>query len=57
MLDQSIPAHPSLATTALVLQKLVSQIAKKTTDAEEMQNIKLAELIIESCELLTRRKL
>ncbi|XP_023935335.1 rab3 GTPase-activating protein regulatory subunit [Bicyclus anynana] len=57
VLDPSIPAHPSLSTTALVLQKLVSQIAKKTSDTEEMQNIKLAELIIESCELLIRRKL
>ncbi|CAH2234413.1 jg21216 [Pararge aegeria aegeria] len=57
ILDPSIPAQPSLSTTTLVLQKLVSQIAKKTMDAEAMQNIKLAELIIESCELLIRRKL
>ncbi|XP_032515034.2 rab3 GTPase-activating protein non-catalytic subunit [Danaus plexippus] len=56
-LDTTIPANPSLSTTILVLQKLVSQITKKTSDAESTQNVKLAELIIESCGLLIRHKL
>ncbi|XP_034827248.1 LOW QUALITY PROTEIN: rab3 GTPase-activating protein non-catalytic subunit [Maniola hyperantus] len=56
ILDPSIPSHPSLSTTVLVLQKLLSQIVKKTPDAEEMQDIKLAKLIIESCEIFIQWK-
>ncbi|XP_049868218.1 rab3 GTPase-activating protein regulatory subunit [Pectinophora gossypiella] len=58
-LDTSIPAHPSLATTILVLQKALYQIDKKTSspDHDLQQNIKLAQLIIETCEVLLRRKL
>ncbi|XP_026732336.1 rab3 GTPase-activating protein regulatory subunit [Trichoplusia ni] len=58
VLDTSIPAHPSLATTKIVLQKILVQIDKKTTkDPENYQEIKMAELFIESCDVLMRRKL
>ncbi|KAJ0175608.1 hypothetical protein K1T71_008767 [Dendrolimus kikuchii] len=58
VLDTSIPAHPSLTTTIVVLEKLLNQIEKKTLDkASNLQNIKMAELIIENCEVLIRRKL
>lgn len=58
VLDTSIPAHPSLSTTILVLQKLLYQCDKKSTDSpSDIQNIKLAELIIENCGVLLKRKL
>ncbi|CAG9785571.1 unnamed protein product [Diatraea saccharalis] len=55
VLDTSIPAHPSLVTTKTVLQKLLLQIDKKTLDIpSNSQNIKMAELIIENCEVLEK---
>ncbi|KAG6438671.1 hypothetical protein O3G_MSEX000134 [Manduca sexta] len=60
VLDTSIPANPSLPTTVLVLQSLLVQMDKKTSEAvsaSNSSNIKLAELIIENCEVLIRRKL
>nr|XP_026500575.1 rab3 GTPase-activating protein regulatory subunit isoform X2 [Vanessa tameamea] len=58
VLDTSIPANPSLATTILVLQKVLSEVEKKSSETEDLkQNVKLTRLIIESCELLIRRKL
>ncbi|XP_050347252.1 rab3 GTPase-activating protein regulatory subunit isoform X2 [Nymphalis io] len=58
VLDTSIPASPSLPTTVLVLQKILSEIEKKSSETEDLQqNVKLSRLIIESCELLIRRKL
>ncbi|XP_041984999.1 rab3 GTPase-activating protein regulatory subunit isoform X2 [Aricia agestis] len=56
-LDNSIPANPSLSTTALVLGKLLAQIAKKPTDTSTIQDVKLCEMIVENCEMLSRRKL
>ncbi|XP_059049592.1 rab3 GTPase-activating protein non-catalytic subunit-like [Achroia grisella] len=57
-LDTSIPAHPSLSTTVSVLQKMLFQCDKKSTNSpSDLQNIKLAELIIENCEVLLKRKL
>ncbi|XP_028156168.1 rab3 GTPase-activating protein regulatory subunit [Ostrinia furnacalis] len=58
VLDTSVPAHPSLSTTVIVLQKLLYQIHKRVSDSpSNLQNIKLTELIIENCEVLTKRKL
>lgn len=57
VLDTSIPAHPSLSTTILVLQKLLFQLNKKSPDPAHLQDIKLIELIIENCEIIIRRKL
>lgn len=58
VLDTSIPAHSSLATTIIVLQKLLNQIDKKSSDAtSNCQDFKLAELIMENCEVIIRRKL
>ncbi|KAI5632356.1 rab3 GTPase-activating protein regulatory subunit [Phthorimaea operculella] len=58
-LDSSIPAHPSLATTMSVLHRALQQTERRTNspDAELTQNIKLAKLIIDTCEVLLRRKL
>ncbi|KAL4715515.1 hypothetical protein ACJJTC_009141 [Scirpophaga incertulas] len=57
-LDSSIPAHPSLSTTTLVLQKMLYQIEKKGKDsADNLQNIKLTELLIDNCEVLHKRNL
>lgn len=57
-LDTSIPAHTSLATTKLVLQKIIQQMDKKAkTNETNIQNIKTAELFIESCDVLIRRRL
>lgn len=58
VLDTSIPAYPSLATTVMVLQKLLYQIEKKTIDkSSNLQNIKMIELIIDNCDVLIKRKL
>lgn len=57
-LDTSIPAHPSMATTKMVFEKILIQIDKKNAnDPVNSQNIKTTELYIESCEVLARRKL
>ncbi|XP_072938596.1 rab3 GTPase-activating protein non-catalytic subunit [Epargyreus clarus] len=57
-LDGSIPANPSLSTTVIVLQKVLTQCHRRSTDnSASVQNIKLAELIIENCENLLRRNL
>lgn len=58
VLDTSIPAHPSMATTKAVLEKMLLQIDKKIANSSaNSQNIKTTELLIESCEVLIRRKL
>ncbi|XP_075974743.1 rab3 GTPase activating protein [Anticarsia gemmatalis] len=57
-LDTSIPAHPSLTTTKMVLQKVLSQMDKRAKNNDtNIQNIKLIDLFIESCDVLIRRKL
>ncbi|CAK1601081.1 unnamed protein product [Parnassius mnemosyne] len=58
-LDVSISANPSLATTVSILQKLLSQVDTKVSveTSANFQNIKLAELIVETCEVLIRRNL
>ncbi|KAM3964297.1 LOW QUALITY PROTEIN: rab3 GTPase activating protein [Aphomia sociella] len=57
-LDTSIPAHPSLATTISFLNRLLFFYRDRKLDTpSEMPNIKLANLIIENCEVLHRRKL
>ncbi|XP_053612757.1 rab3 GTPase-activating protein non-catalytic subunit [Plodia interpunctella] len=57
VLDTSIPAHPSLATTMSVLQKLLYQIRKRPNDVQDLQNNKLTEIILENCEVILKRKL
>lgn len=58
VLDTSIPAHPALATTISVLQKLLFQIEKKARDSpSNLQNVKFIELIIQNCDVLIKRKL
>ncbi|CAH2076340.1 unnamed protein product, partial [Iphiclides podalirius] len=58
-LDVSIPANPSLAKTMIIIQRLLSQVDKKSSveTSANFQNIKLAELIVETCEVLIRRNL
>lgn len=57
--DPSIPAHPSLGTTKMVLQRLLYQMDQKAEKGndEATQNIKVAELFVESCDVLIKRKL
>ncbi|XP_047990659.1 rab3 GTPase-activating protein regulatory subunit isoform X1 [Leguminivora glycinivorella] len=58
VLDSSIPAHPCLETTIIVLQTILMQLEKKTKEGTtDLQNIKIAQLIIESCQVLIRKKL
>ncbi|KAJ8721530.1 hypothetical protein PYW07_002305 [Mythimna separata] len=57
-LDTSIPAHPSMTTTKMVLEKILIQIDKKiASNPVNSQNMKTTELYIENCEVLARRKL
>ncbi|XP_050673797.1 rab3 GTPase-activating protein regulatory subunit isoform X2 [Leptidea sinapis] len=57
-LDSSIPSSPSLISTLSVLQKLLALIDKKTTEGScDPQELKLASVIVECCEILVRRKL
>ncbi|XP_013142683.1 PREDICTED: rab3 GTPase-activating protein regulatory subunit [Papilio polytes] len=58
-LDVSVPANPSLTTTMIILQKLLSQVDKKpyAKTSTNFQDINLAELIVETCEVLIRRNL
>lgn len=58
-LDVSVPANPSLTMTMIILQKLLSQVDKKpyAKTSTNFQDINLAELIVETCEVLIRRNL
>ncbi|KAI8422328.1 hypothetical protein MSG28_006198 [Choristoneura fumiferana] len=57
VLDTSIPAHPSLETTVIVLQKILFQVEMKSKDPVDPQDVKLTQLIIDSCQVLIRKKL
>ncbi|CAH2108237.1 unnamed protein product [Euphydryas editha] len=57
-LDTSVPANPSLSTTKAVLQKMLNIIIyKSSVDEDGLPEVKLAQLIFETCEYLVKREL
>ncbi|CAH0702462.1 unnamed protein product [Spodoptera exigua] len=56
-LDTSIPAHPSLSTTKMVLNRLLYKIDQKENCSANPQEIKAIQLFIDNCDVLISYKL
>lgn len=57
-LDTSVPANPSLRTTIFILQQILNFIeGNSSVEADSLPDMKLARLLLESCEYIERRKL
>ncbi|CAG4948739.1 unnamed protein product [Colias eurytheme] len=56
--DPSVPSNPSLTSTVSLLQNILIQIDKKSSEAKiDVQDLKFIKLLIDSCEIIIRRKL
>lgn len=56
-LDTSIPAHPSLTTTKMVLNSLLYQVDQKENCSASPQDLKALELFMDNCDVLISYKL